>query len=279
MKAATSLRRLLKLTGPIPGFTIKTGHKLAAYTEISIRQRTYTSRRRGGGVADKTQVRVMNREIFHANIESESFARAAAMRDGRIECTSLGEVDEIEAGRVIVRMARNAKIRNKYREEIRKVLYQYKILLGERRAALAKAEALARLARPDPDAPETLGWRAWSWDPAIKRLRSPSYRETIWYTPEMRAENWKDAGGVRGHGGIHAARMPIDWRRASVNGTELNGYGEIIGVVERFGNFVLGTMGWRAEWVIIRSLRAPNSRIGLELERAYPDVEVYYDQE
>lgn len=52
----------------------------------------------------------------------------------------------------------------------------------------------------------------------------------------------------------------------------------ISGIVERFGRYVLGTEGWRAEWVIIRKLLAPNTEIGLALERAYPDVEVIYAQ-
>ena len=40
--------------------------------------------------------------------------------------------------------------------------------------------------------------------------------------------------------------------------------------------FVLGTEGWRAEWVQIRKLAAPTDEIGLALERAFPDVEVIY---
>lgn len=50
----------------------------------------------------------------------------------------------------------------------------------------------------------------------------------------------------------------------------------ISGIVERFGKYVLGTDGWRAEHVIIRKLLAPTTEIGLELERVYPDVEVIY---
>ncbi len=50
----------------------------------------------------------------------------------------------------------------------------------------------------------------------------------------------------------------------------------VLGVVERFGKYVLGTEGWRAEWVIIRKLKAATTEIGLLLEQAYPDVEIYY---
>jgi hypothetical protein len=51
----------------------------------------------------------------------------------------------------------------------------------------------------------------------------------------------------------------------------------VIGVVERFGKYVLGTEGWRAEIVVIRKLRAPSTEIGLKLEQAYPEVEVCYE--
>jgi hypothetical protein len=29
------------------------------------------------------------------------------------------------------------------------------------------------VAQPDPDAPDTLGWRAWTWDEALQRLPDP----------------------------------------------------------------------------------------------------------
>lgn len=52
----------------------------------------------------------------------------------------------------------------------------------------------------------------------------------------------------------------------------------ISGIVERYGKYVLGKEGWRAEIVHIRKLLAPNTEIGLALERAYPDIEVIYSQ-
>lgn len=136
-------------------------------------------------------------------------------------------------------------------------------------------------AQPDPYAPDTLGWRVWVWDAKKKRLCSPA-QGTIWHTPELRVKRWNASEAVRGIAGIHAARMPRDWRRAKLeHHGELATYrGDehtIVGVVERFGKYVLGTEGWRAEIAIIRKLRAPNIEIGLALEKAYPDVEVYYE--
>jgi hypothetical protein len=57
----------------------------------------------------------------------------------------------------------------------------------------------------------------------------------------------------------------------------VTGIAHVTGIVERFGKYVLGTEGWRAEWVMIRTLKAPSVEIGLALEQAYPDVEIYYD--
>ena len=139
-----------------------------------------------------------------------------------------------------------------------------------------------RRALPDPNAPDTLGWRVWIWDACCNRLKSPD-QSTIWWTSALRVKDWSTHDAVRGHAGIHAARMPYDWRRADIaHHEELSIYTRtlstmIIGVVERFGKYVLGTEGWRAEIVVIRKLRAPNMEIGLELEKAYPDVEVYYE--
>jgi hypothetical protein len=79
--------------------------------------------------------------------------------------------------------------------------------------------------------------------------------------------------------------MPYDWKRANLaHHEELSPYAQmdrgqlvVIGVVERFGKYVLGTEGWRAEVVVIRKLRAPSMEIGLALEQAYPEVEVFYE--
>jgi len=133
-------------------------------------------------------------------------------------------------------------------------------------------------AQPDPDAPDTLGWRIWQWDPEQQRLRSPHQR-TLWHSAELRVERWDESGVLRGYEGIHARRMPRNWLQAewgNHDGPAMNTKC-ISGVVERFGRYVLGTVGWRAEWVVIRKLRAPTTEIGLALETAYPEVEVVYE--
>jgi hypothetical protein len=42
-------------------------------------------------------------------------------------------------------------------------------------------------AQPDPDAPDTLGWRIWQWDPERRLLRSPR-QGTFWHSAELRVE-------------------------------------------------------------------------------------------
>lgn len=130
--------------------------------------------------------------------------------------------------------------------------------------------------RPDRSKPDTLGWRVWRLKKGV--LHSPD-QGTPWKTAILRASNWSDADAVRGAAGIHAALLPLaDWRL--LDGPE--GYGNIAdpfcvsGIVERYGRFVLGTTGWRAEKVVIRELLAKTTEIGLLLEARYPDVKVYY---
>jgi hypothetical protein len=43
-------------------------------------------------------------------------------------------------------------------------------------------------------------------------------------------------------------------------------------IVERFGRHALGTEGWRAEWVVIRELRAPDTETALALMRHCPPM-------
>ena len=155
-----------------------------------------------------------------------------------------------------------------------------KALAAAIRADLRTAR-LVRAALPDPHAADTLGWRCWVWDEIRQRLCSP-HQGTIWWTPELRVASWSTHNAVRGRAGIHAARMPRDWRRADIKQhQELRAYVDhpdtVVGVVERFGKYVLGTEGWRAEIVVIRKLRAPSTEIGLKLEHAYPELEVYYE--
>lgn len=138
-------------------------------------------------------------------------------------------------------------------------------------------------AEPDPGAPDTLGWRVWEWDSAEKTLVSPQLR-TSWKDAELIAPNWSTEDSIRGEAGIHALRLPKNWRKARWIHSKLaltytNPYPAVHGIVERFGRFVLGEDGWRAEWVIIRGLVAPSTEIGLELEMVYPDIEVVYQDE
>jgi hypothetical protein len=124
---------------------------------------------------------------------------------------------------------------------------------------------------PDPDAPDTLGWRGWIWDGSV--LISPLQR-TAWHDITLQAGHWEESTVLRGTAGIHARRLPRDWRRADPAVTEI-GRCDIHGIVERFGRYVLGTEGWRAEWVVIRELMAPDTETALALMRKYPDVRVH----
>ena len=129
------------------------------------------------------------------------------------------------------------------------------------------------LLKPDPRVPDTLGWREWVFPPGWDRLMSP-VQNTAWPSSHLTAETWTDEGGVRGFVGIHAHLVPKHWKVVS----ELTCPAPYVvtGIVERFGRYVLGTEGWRAEQVVIRELLAPSTEIGLKLEQAYPDVIVHY---
>lgn len=143
----------------------------------------------------------------------------------------------------------------------------------------------------DPDCSNTFGWRCWIWSVRERQLYSPIQR-TLWEGTELRAPLWSDNGAVRGHAGIHAHLVPRDWAHhncpehpftlrderiwwMNADGGAIEGI-LIDGVVERFDRYVLGAQGWRAEWVIVRKLRAPNQELGLQLEQIFPDVEIVY---
>lgn len=130
-----------------------------------------------------------------------------------------------------------------------------------------------RDSKPSYARPDTLGWRTWAWDATNRCLRSP-HTKTLWDSPEHRVPEWSTEEAVRGHAGVHACRLPRgDWRYSDKPADMPAGI--IVGLVERFGKFVLGTEGWRAEWVIIRELMAPNEFFAEELRRAYPEVVVH----
>ncbi len=136
--------------------------------------------------------------------------------------------------------------------------------------------------------PSEFGWRCWRWDLVNHRLSSP-HQGTVWDGPELRCEAWSEAEAVRGESGIHAHLAPVDWASRltdeasgglallTADGDRLVAYVPVCGIVERFGKYVLGEGGWRCEWAMIRKLRAPTAEIGLQLERAFPEVEVVYE--
>lgn len=127
-------------------------------------------------------------------------------------------------------------------------------------------------ATPSYTRPTTLGWRTFNWDGRERYLVSPSQR-TPWPTPEHQVPRWHEGDVVRGKAGVHACRLPRgDWKLADRPSDMPHGL--IVALVERFGKFVLGTEGWRAEWVIIRELLAPNESFARVLREVYPEVKV-----
>lgn len=145
------------------------------------------------------------------------------------------------------------------------------------------ARSLCRVlsAQPSESQPSTLGWRTWVLDTESKTLLSPSIL-TKWPDPELRCDDWDAGNALRGAKGIHACRMPRNWRHAGIpSETSIAASPQtrrtvlVTGVVERFGRYVLGKLGWRAEWVVIRELQAPTVESQLILERMFPDVPVH----
>lgn len=150
------------------------------------------------------------------------------------------------------------------------------------RGIFAAARELAEILRagePDPDAPDTLGWRIWLWrrDKSGNHVLMSPVRRTPWPGPELRAECWSLSAAVEGEAGVHALRMPRDWRRAVWQQSRYcEGLGAvIIGVVERWGHAVVGSRGWRAEWVRILELQAPDAETALAIMQRYPEVRVH----
>jgi hypothetical protein len=100
-------------------------------------------------------------------------------------------------------------------------------------------------------------------------------QRTPWREATLRAEHWSDSAALRGEAGIHARRMPCDWLRVDPKAVPEIGSCDVHGIVERFGRYVLGTEGWRAEWVVIRELLAPDAHTALALMRSCPEVRVH----
>jgi len=159
--------------------------------------------------------------------------------------------------------------------KVRETRQQIERGIAEQQKRDAALQRIRERMAPDPDAPDTLGWRGWIWDGSV--LISPLQR-TAWHDITLQAERWKESTVLRGAAGIHARRLPRDWRRADPRVTEI-GPCDVHGIVERFGRYVLGTEGWRAEWVVIRELVAPDTETALALMRKYPDVRVHVKEQ
>lgn len=128
--------------------------------------------------------------------------------------------------------------------------------------------------RPSHVKPDTLGWRTWVWNPRERCLMSPQ-QKVLWPGHDLVIkEPWNEADVVRGKSGIHACRLPKgDWKQALAPGDMPKG--TILGLVERFGKFVLGAEGWRAEWVVIKELVAPDEAVARLLRATYPEVAIH----
>ena len=127
---------------------------------------------------------------------------------------------------------------------------------------------------PRSRVPDTLGWRSWVWDG--QHLISPSWG-VAWHSSELRCDDWSDDSAVRGKGGIHALFVPRSRRTIHIPGPGLPGADverTVTGIVERYGKFVQGEDGWRAEWVFIRELFPRNPVLAEKLRAAYPDVKI-----
>lgn len=150
-----------------------------------------------------------------------------------------------------------------------------KWLIRPTRSEIAAAIRRWRKLDPRPSwlKPDTLGWRTFAWHPTKHCLMSPA-QGTLWTEPELRVEDWQDKfTGVRNHAGIHACRLPRgDWRKARP--PEDMPKHAILTLVERFGKFVLGTEGWRAEWVLIKEILAPDEATARALRRTYPEIPI-----
>jgi hypothetical protein len=116
-----------------------------------------------------------------------------------------------------------------------------RVQLEQKRKHRARVAAHRRALAPSLDAPNTLGWRAWRWEGDV--LLSP-LQGTPWYEASLRADQWSDRAAVRGQAGIHALRIPSDWRSVNPRWVPEFTHGwNVHGIVERFGRFVLGTAG------------------------------------
>lgn len=102
-----------------------------------------------------------------------------------------------------------------------------------------------------------VGWRGWTWNPSTKRLYSLNGHE---WTPgeELHAECKVDnhpAPEVECNCGIFSMKNPEDLHRHISRG----GKNVVVGTVKLWGNTIVGTHGYRAEYALIDSLYVPCS--------------------
>jgi hypothetical protein len=144
------------------------------------------------------------------------------------------------------------------------------------RDAVAEVRKIQRAARPDPNAPNYLGWCSWDWNGEF--LEDP-WTGRQWHGLELVEYQWQ-----LGQTGIRAKRIPRDWRHAEPHPDLVSQkvslpYGRrvprVSGIVERFGYYVVEKEGWRAERALIRQLLAPTAGVQMLLKRAYPEVQIF----
>lgn len=116
----------------------------------------------------------------------------------------------------------------------------------------------------DQNGSTVFGVRSWTVD-STGKLRSPM-RGTVWDSAFLEADNYDDTAAVEGNAGIHASRLDVSCARSSpIDMSSIVVYG----LVERFGRYVLGDIGWRAERVIIRELWVGNPDFVEPLKQRY----------
>src|SRR5258706_14752678 len=189
-KSQTTLKKLLKATGPIKTFYISL--RGAAYTELKI---VYIEKNPEASCIKHTVPKpkeiVANSIVVEVDIDHDYKDEAAnvARREGRIQSPCIGRPSENDAAAFLIRIAARAEYRKKYRVLFSKFIKEIREEWQARRRSM-----------PDPHAPDTLGWRIWHWNGYYKLLFSPS-QGTTWFTPELRVSNWSTAAAVRGKEG------------------------------------------------------------------------------
>lgn len=106
------------------------------------------------------------------------------------------------------------------------------------------------------------------------RIYSPT-QQTLWTSAKMEAEHWADVEVVRGTSGIHAAWPPRDRKAKPI--IDHPDRSLFVAYVRGYGRYVQGTMGWRAQKVIIDTIFLPPSKLNRDwfmrnMTGAYPDI-------